>query len=140
MPDVLKKAERSKVMAAVRSRGNKSTEVKLASMLRAAGITGWRRHQPLPGRPDFTFPLARLAVFVDGCFWHGCRWHCRMPKSHIAFWNPKIARNKKRDQLVRSLLRQQGWQVLRLWEHSLADPVRTLQKLQAALASPSRNS
>ena len=59
-------------MAAIRSRGNKDTELKLASILRASGITGWRRHQPLPGHPDFIFRHARLAVFVDGCFWHGC--------------------------------------------------------------------
>jgi DNA mismatch endonuclease, patch repair protein len=138
--DVLTKQQRSKLMAAVRSCGNKSTEVKLASMLRAAGITGWRRHQPLPGRPDFTFRFARLAVFVDGCFWHGCRWHCRMPKSRTAFWKLKIASNKKRARVVRSLLRQQGWRVLRLWEHSLADPVRTLDKLQGSLASYSGKS
>ena len=135
MADVFTKAKRSQVMAAIRSRGNKATELRLASILRAARITGWWRHQPLPGHPDFIFRHQRLAVFVDGCFWHGCRWHCRMPKSRTAFWNPKIARNKKRDHAVRFLLRKHGWRVLRLWEHSLADPVRTLQKLQAALDS-----
>jgi DNA mismatch endonuclease (patch repair protein) len=133
--DVFTKKKRSQVMAAIRSKGNQATELKLASILRAAGITGWRRHQPLPGHPDFIFRRARLAVFVDGCFWHGCRWHCRMPKSRTAFWNPKIARNKKRDRTVRLLLRQHGWRVLRLWEHSLNDPVHALRKLQAALAS-----
>ena len=135
MPDVFTTKKRSQVMAAIRSRGNKATELRLASILRAARITGWWRHQPLPGHPDFIFRHQRLAVFVDGCFWHGCRWHCRMPKSRTAFWNPKIARNKRRDHAVRLLLRKQGWRVLRLWEHSLADPVRTLQKLQAALDS-----
>lgn len=127
-------------MAAIRSRGNKATELRLVSILRAAGITGWRRHQPLRGRPDFIFRRQRLAVFVDGCFWHGCPWHCRMPKSRIAFWNPKIARNKNRDQVVRLLLRKQGWGVLRLWEHSLADPSHILRKLKAALDSPSGKS
>ena len=135
MADVFTKKKRSQVMAAIRSKGNKATELKLAAILRTAGVTGWRRHQPLPGHPDFAFRRARLAVFVDGCFWHGCRWHCRMPKSRTAFWNPKIARNKKRDHVVRLLLRKQGWRVLRLWEHSLTNPVHTLQKVQAALDS-----
>jgi DNA mismatch endonuclease, patch repair protein len=65
-------------MAAVRSRGNKDTELKLIAILRGYHIKGWRRHQPLPGKPDFLFRRYRLAVFVDGCFWHGCRFHLHM--------------------------------------------------------------
>jgi len=133
--DVFTKKKRSQVMAAIRSRGNKDTELKLASILRAAGITGWRRHQPVPGHPDFIFQRERLAVFVDGCFWHGCRWHCRMPKSRTDFWNPKIAANKKRDKTVNLLLRKRGWRVLRIWEHALQDSVRAAATLQTALAS-----
>ena len=82
MADVFSKRKRSQVMAAIRSKGNKDTELKLAAILRAHGIKGWRRHRPLPGKPDFIFPKHRLAVFVDGCFWHGCRWHCRMPQDN----------------------------------------------------------
>jgi DNA mismatch endonuclease, patch repair protein len=122
-------------MAAIRSKGNKATELKLASILRAARVTGWRRHQRLPGRPDFIFHRAKLAVFVDGCFWHGCRWHCRMPKSRTAFWNRKIVGNKARDRVVRVLLRKRGWRTVRLWEHSLADPTRAIERLKAALDS-----
>jgi len=123
-------------MAAIRSRGNQATELKFAGILRSAGITGWRRHQPLPGRPDFVFRRARLAVFVDGCFWHGCRWHCRMPKSRGAYWNPKIDRNKARDRTVRNLLIENGWRVLRIWEHSLQTPEVVVIKMRAALAKP----
>jgi len=122
-------------MAAIRSSGNRATELRLMAIFRAHGITGWRRHLPLPGRPDFVFPRARLAVFVDGCFWHGCRWHCRMPKSHKSFWNSKINRNKTRDRIVVRMLRKEGWRVLRLWEHALRDPLRIVNKLQAKLAS-----
>jgi hypothetical protein len=68
MPDVFTKKKCSQIMAAIRSRGNKATELKLATILRTARITGWRRHQPLPGRHDFVFRRQRLAVFVDGCF------------------------------------------------------------------------
>ena len=123
-------------MAAIRSKGNKATELKLASILRAAGITGWRRHQPLLGHPDFIFRRERLAVFVDGCFWHGCRWHCRMPKSRTAYWDTKIHHNKARDRAVSSLLLNGGWRVLRIWEHSLRSPEFVLAKLKAALANP----
>jgi len=122
--DVFTKAKRSKVMAAIRSTGNKDTEIKLAKILRAAGITGWRRHEKLPGRPDFAFRRERLAVFVDGCFWHGCRKHCRMPKTNTAFWK-----------LVCFILRKRGWRVLRLWEHSLKNPVVAARTLQRALDS-----
>jgi len=79
--DVFTKKKRSEVMAAIRSTGNRATELRLAAIFREHGITGWSRHQPLPGKPDFIFRRERLAIFVDGCFWHGCRWHCRMPKS-----------------------------------------------------------
>ena len=97
MADVFTKKKRSQVMAAIRSRGNKDTEVKLAAILRASGITGWRRHQALPGRPDFAFRRERLAIFVDGCFWHGCPKHGRKPTSNRTYWLPKLRRNRERD-------------------------------------------
>jgi DNA mismatch endonuclease (patch repair protein) len=120
-------------MAAIRSSGNKDTELRLTALLRAAGITGWRRHQPLPGRPDFMFRRERVAIFVDGCFWHGCRWHCRLPKSRTGFWHPKIAGNKRRDRAVSALLRRRGWRVLRIWEHALRRPEPTLLRIRSAL-------
>jgi DNA mismatch endonuclease (patch repair protein) len=72
MPDVFTKAKRSQLMSRIRSHGNKNTELALVRILRAQGITGWRRHQPVFGKTDFIFPRLRLAVFVDGCFWRGC--------------------------------------------------------------------
>ena len=91
MPDIFTKAKRSEVMSRVRSRGNRSTELRMISIFRAHGISGWRRNRPVFGRPDFVFPVERVAVFVDGCFWHGCPWHgCpwhgRVPASNVAFW------------------------------------------------------
>ena len=120
-------------MAAIRSKGNKGTELKLASILRAAGITGWRRHLPLPGRPDFTFRRQRLAVFVDGCFWHGCRWHCRMPRDDRQYWRLKITRNKKRDRGVCKLLRIRGWRVIRVRGHSLRTPQAAARRTSSEL-------
>lgn len=123
MADIFSKRKRSQVMAAIRSKGNKDTELKLASIFREHGIKGWRRHRPLPGKPDFIFPKQRLAVFVDGCFWHGCRWHCRMPQDNRRYWQEKISRNASRDRATTRLLRRTGWRVLRIWEHSLGLPL-----------------
>ena len=120
-------------MAAIRSRGNKDTELKLAAILRAAGITGWRRYQPLPGRPDFIFPRARLAVFVDGCFWHGCPKHGRKPGSNRGYWLPKLRHNRERDTAVKLTLCSTGWTVIRLWEHDLANPVGCAARISRAL-------
>jgi len=135
MPDVFTKKQRSRVMAAVLSRGNRETEQKLAKMLRLAGIAGWRRHQPLLGHPDFLFRQQRLAIFVDGCFWHGCRWHCRMPQGNRVYWQRKISRNAARDLSTTKSLRQSGWRVLRIWAHSLRSPESVLRRITSELSA-----
>lgn len=120
MPDVFTKRKRSEVMSRIRGRGNKETELAFAKVLRRHSITGWRRHQPLFGKPDFSFRRLRVVVFVDGCFWHGCPEHSNMPANNRTFWKKKLAANKLRDRLVTRTLRRQGWVVIRLWEHDLA--------------------
>ncbi len=134
MADVFSKTKRSQVMAAIRSNGNKATELKLASILRAHGITGWRRHQPLPGKPDFVFRRERLAIFVDGCFWNGCPKNGRKPESNQNYWNKKLARNRSRDLKVCRELRKNHWGVLRFWEHTLTSEYVVVQRLRAVLA------
>lgn len=111
---------RSQLMARIRSRGNKKTEVALLALFRAHRITGWRRHQPLPGRPDFVFPRERVAVFVDGCFWHGCPRHYKAPGTRSEFWQGKVTTNRARDLRVTRALRAAGWRVVRVWECALA--------------------
>ena len=138
MADVFTMEKRSKVMAAIRSTGNRNTELRLIAIMRLYGIKGWRRKSKLPGKPDFVFQRERLAVFVDGCFWHGCRWHCRMPKSRTDFWEAKITRNKARDKEVRRLLAVRGWKICRIWEHALANPDKVADKLSSALLENSR--
>ena len=140
MADVLTKSKRSAVMAAIRSTGNKVTELGLARIFRAHGIKGWRRHLPLPGKPDFVFQKERVAVFVDGCFWHGCPKHLRMPKSNKAYWRRKIATNRMRDVRVRRVLRQGGWRVVRIWEHELKNEPRLVQHLRALLKANAERS
>ena len=107
-------------MSRIRSRGNKDTELALIRVFRQHHIIGWRRNQKVFGKPDFVFPKLRLAVFVDGCFWHACPKHATKPRSNAAFWQKKLARNQARDRLVTRTLRKMGWRVLRIWEHELA--------------------
>ncbi len=119
MADIFTKEKRSEVMSLIRGSGNKDTELRLISTFKRHGITGWRRRWPLAGKPDFVFPKLKLAVFVDGCFWHGCPLHATNPKSNAEFWATKIAKNQTRDHFVNRTLRSQGWRVVRIWEHEL---------------------
>jgi DNA mismatch endonuclease (patch repair protein) len=151
MPDVFTKRKRSEVMARIRGRGNKDTEIALAKLLRANGISGWRRNQALFGKPDFIFRRERVAVFVDGCFWHGCPIHSNPAKwlkkssmadaspspkrrrSGRAFWAKKMAGNIARDRFVNRQLRKAGWRIIRVWEHSLQNPDRVIARISQAL-------
>lgn len=119
MADTFRKHKRSEIMRSVRSRGNLSTEQRLAQLFREAGITGWRRHYGVIGTPDFYFPRERVAVFVDGCFWHGCPRHGTVPVTRRTFWKSKIDRNRRRDILVARTLRRRRVSVVRVWEHEL---------------------
>lgn len=136
MADVFTVAKRSLVMAAIRSKGNLSTELRLLGLMRAAGVTGWRRGSRLPGRPDFIFGREQIAVFVDGCFWHGCPRCSRGVASNRTFWLEKIAGNVRRDAKVSRRLRRMGWAVVRVREHEIRQtgaglPPRLLRVLDA---------
>lgn len=137
MADVFSPAKRSDVMSRIRGKGNKTTELALAAAFRRAGIKGWRRHvviklalgprlaqregsAHLRVRPDFVFRRERVAVFVDGCFWHRCPLHSKIPANNREFWEKKLSRNVVRDKFVDRELKKAGWRVWRVWEHSLA--------------------
>jgi DNA mismatch endonuclease, patch repair protein len=136
MADVFSIRKRSQVMSRIRSTGNKDTELALIRVFRKKNISGWRRHWRLAGNPDFVFLEARLAIFVDGCFWHGCLKHSRPPKSNRVYWRAKMIRNKARDRSVSRTLRTGGWRVLRIWEHELArkNEIRLVRRIQRALS------
>lgn len=128
---------RSELMSRVRSYGNVTTELKMAKLLRKAGLTGWRRHQPLPGKPDFVWSRQRVVLFVDGCFWHGhtCKRNLT-PKTNSEKWHEKISGNRKRDTRIRRKLRGQGWKVMRIWECQLTKrPTACLRRIQTVLKS-----
>ena len=105
-------------------RSIKSKDTKLErtfySALCSKDIRGIDSH-PLDvfGKPDFIHKKTKIAIFLDSCFWHGCPDHCRIPHTNVEYWQKKIERNKKRDELVKRTLIKNGWLVLRIWEHSL---------------------
>jgi DNA mismatch endonuclease (patch repair protein) len=112
--------QRSRTMQAVRGTGNRTTERRLRLGLVRAGAKGWKvRPVGLAGKPDFFFASRKLAVFVDGCFWHGCPRCGHLPRSNSAFWKAKIERNRERDKRTSANLREQGISVVRFWEHEL---------------------
>jgi DNA mismatch endonuclease (patch repair protein) len=136
MADVFTIAKRSAVML-IRSSGNRATELRLIALMREHGITGWRRNARVFGKPDFVFQRERVAVFVDGCFWHGCPRHATKPATRAEWWAAKLARNAKRDRAVSRRLRADGWRVVRIWECALK-PARAASSLRRIARSLKR--
>jgi len=119
--DRLTRQQRSEHMRGIRGKGAKSTESVVRAVLQAESVPAWVEHSnEVEGHPDFYFPAIRLAVFVDGCFWHGCP-ECRRntPHTRTSFWTEKIGANRRRDRRVNQTLRAAGVHVMRIWEHSL---------------------
>jgi DNA mismatch endonuclease (patch repair protein) len=127
-------------MSRIRGKGNLSTELRLIRLMRIAGITGWRRHHPVLGKPDFVFPKKKLAVFVDGCFWHMCPRCGYTPANNADFWRTKLKGNRERDRIVTRSLRKIGWTVLRIWEHEMVDGDRVIKKLSAVVPVSQKHS
>src|SRR2546426_8764101 len=121
MADVFTREKRSAVMSRIRARGNRDTELRMIALFRQYGITGWRRSALVFGKPDFVFPREKIALFVDGCFWHrhpGCK-YAYTPKSRLKFWLRKFDSNVARDKTVIRTLRKAGWRTVRVWECQL---------------------
>jgi len=148
MSDVFSTKKRSEVMSRIRGRGNVTTEMAMIAIFREAGIKGWRRHVEMRPRlapedrsraakrgrirvrPDFIFRRARLALFIDGCFWHGCPQHATKPRQNAEFWSLKLQANVQRDAAHTRALVLAGWRVLRIWEHELRQPVELRTRLE----------
>lgn len=150
MVDVFTTEKRSDVMARIRGRGNKRTEIALAALFRKHHVVGWRRHKRIQlfpkgskstsvrkttnsVRPDFVFRSSKVAIFVDGCFWHLCPKHGMLPSTNEEFWQQKLEGNKQRDRRVTRLLRNAGWKVLRIWEHDVRSGDRVLLRVLRVL-------
>lgn len=131
---------RSRMMGKIRSKGNRSTEQLFRFALVRAGVRGWVLHsKSIQGTPDFYFARSRVAVFIDGCFWHGCGRCGHIPRTRSAFWRMKIERNQTRRIRVARELKKMGIKTLRVWEHELkAGPERAVRQLRKALDAPKR--
>ena len=136
---------RSRTMSAIRSKHARTTERALRMALIRARIRGWQLHADLPGKPDIFFADQKIAVFVDGCFWHFCPKCGHIPRTRQAFWKAKLDRNTRRDRRTKRALRTGGIRVIRVWEHQLRPAInldRVILRLRTALQMsrrPSRN-
>jgi len=119
LADIYGKDKRSAVMRNIRGKGNKTTELALITIFKEQCISGWRRGYPVKGHPDFVFLKQYIAIFVDGCFWHGHDCRNTRPKDNEDFWKKKIGGNIERDKSVTAMFEQRGWTVLRIWECEL---------------------
>lgn len=119
MADVFSTEKRSQIMSRVRSKKNSSTELKLIKYFDELSIHGWKRNYQVVGHPDFVFLDKRIAVFVDGCFWHGHDCRNTRPSSNQEYWEKKRRRNIEHDKQVTKRFEERGWTVIRIWECEL---------------------
>ena len=119
MADVFDSKKRSDIMSKVRSNNNKSTELALIKFFKENKITGWKRNYPAKGHPDFVFLDKKIAIFVDGCFWHGHDCRNTRPSDNAEYWQKKRERNIKHDKEVTAMFENRGWAVIRIWECEL---------------------
>lgn len=120
---------------------NTSPEVELRRLLREAGLQGYRLHwAKAPGRPDIAYPGRRVAVFVNGCFWHRCpRCQPSLPKTNAEFWARKFELNRERDVRKVVALEAQGWAVVTVWECEIkSEPEKVIERVRAVASGPSR--
>lgn len=125
MADVFDSKKRSDIMSKVRSNNNKSTELALIKFFKENNITGWKRNYPVKGHPDFVFLDKKIAVFVDGCFWHGHDCRNTRPSDNAEYWQKKRERNIKHDKEVTAMFKNRGWTVIRIWECELKNKNRS---------------
>lgn len=119
MADVFDKEKRSQIMSVIRSKQNKSTELNLIAVFKRYGIIGWRRNYKVKGHPDFIFLSKKIAIFVDGCFWHGHDCRNTRPNDNAEYWQKKRERNIRHDEEVTKMFLRRGWTVIRIWECEL---------------------
>lgn len=125
MADVFDSKKRADIMSKVRSNNNKSTELALIKFFKENNITGWKRNYPVKGHPDFVFLDKKIAVFVDGCFWHGHDCRNTRPSDNAEYWQKKRERNIKHDKEVTAMFENRGWTVIRIWECELKNKNRS---------------
>lgn len=133
MADVLTKKQRSYCMSQIRGK-NTEIEIDFCRCMRKLGLKGFRKGHSLEGKPDYIFPKEKVAVFLDGCFWHACPRCYKEPKTNKKFWKTKAINNKIRDNMVTTMFRKKKWRVKRFWEHQIKrDPLICIETLKKFL-------
>ncbi len=118
MVDIFSKKKRSEIMSKVRSKDSK-IEIEFRKKLWGAGFRYRKNATRYFGKPDLALPKYQAVIFIDSCFWHGCKKHSSMPQTRKKFWETKIKRNKERDREVDKYYKKLGWKIIRVWEHSI---------------------
>jgi len=133
MTDVLTPKQRTYNMSRIQGK-NTTPEIKLRKLLFATGIRGYRIHHNIPGKPDIVFVKKKIAIFIDGCFWHKCSVCFQEPETRKEFWMKKIQSNIDRDKKVNEQLKNEGWTVIRIWEHEIKkEPEKAVTEIIALL-------
>lgn len=123
-------------MSRTKSKNSRSTEKRLRALLVRSGFRGWKMHERnILGSPDFAFAASKIAVFVDGCYWHGCSKCGKLQGKLSRYWINKIQKNIVRDKYVSETLERSGWFVVRIWEHDLRGTKRGLSMIEQAVVS-----
>lgn len=118
MTDIFSKKKRSEIMSKVRSKDTK-LEIEFGKKLKKAGFSFRKNSARYFGKPDFVLLKHKTVIFLDSCFWHGCKKHCRIPTTRKKYWVEKIARNKERDKEVSRHYKKLNWKIIRIWEHDI---------------------
>ncbi len=136
--DNVSPSKRSEIMRAIKGHSTK-IELDFKRNLQEHGLRFRSNIKRCFGKPDFALKKIKTVIFIDSCFWHGCKLHCRMPQSHVRYWKEKIKRNKDRDKQVAKWYRQHGWRLFRFWEHAIrANPDRQIKKILMALCKTNK--
>lgn len=118
--DTISKEKRSETMRAVKNKNSK-IEILLRKEIWFKGIRYRKNPKGFFGKPDLLNKTRKIVFFIDSCFWHGCKKHCRMPSANQKYWKNKIERNQERDKEVSKFYKQKNWKVIRIWEHDIKD-------------------
>ena len=129
--DIVPKQKRSEIMSKVKNKDSR-IEVLFRKELWRRGFRYSKNSGKYFGKPDIVLKKHKTVIFIDSCFWHGCKKHCRMPSSNQTYWQEKIQRNKKRDKEVNRHYRKNDWRIVRIWEHDI-NSSKTLQKILSNL-------
>lgn len=120
MADTISKKKRSEIMSKVKSKDSK-IEIDFRKAIWKAGFRYRKNPTKYFGKPDIVLPERKTAIFIDSCFWHGCKKHCRIPTVREKYWTAKIDRNIERDKETSKYYKKQGWKIFRIWEHDLLE-------------------